>query len=120
MICRRVVLALLVVLPVGGCAAPTPVVSGPPPFSEVDPYTSPYFITLEGTGLVESQGAERVYSLGVNACSKFDQGRTIASEVDGLTTEARLGVEAGSLVGSAVLHLCPQHQQAARDYVDAH
>ncbi len=99
-------------------AAP-PGVSTPPPFSEVDPYTSPYFIALEGTGLVESQGAERLYNLGVNTCRLLDAGRTVGSEVEALAVESNLGDTAGSLVGAAVLHLCPQHEQAARDYAAA-
>lgn len=105
----------------GGCGTPggaSPGTSPPPaPFSEVDQRTSPYFIALEGTGLVESQGAERVYNLGVNACSKLDQGSSVKSEVEGLAVEAKLGDVAGSLVGAAVGHLCPQHRPAAEDYV---
>lgn len=31
--------------------------------------------------------------------------------------ESKLGDKAGSLVGSAVANLCPQHEQAAKDYV---
>lgn len=101
----------------GGAPSAPAIPAGPPPFSEVDPYTSPYFITLEGTGLVESQGAERLYNLGVNTCSRLDSGRSVADEI-AFVSDSNLGDEAGSVVGAAVAHLCPQHEPAVREYLD--
>ncbi len=157
MTCRRVALAVLLVLvlPVVGCAAPPapapggtppgvvegppgsvseappgvdvqppppvaapPGVSTPPPFSEVDPYTSPYFIALEGTGLVESQGAERLYNLGVNTCAAVDGGDTLIEQWAVLIAESRLGEASGNVLTASVSYLCPQHEDALQRLID--
>jgi hypothetical protein len=104
--------------PPAAAPPPAPAPAAPPPFEEVDPFTSPYFIALEGTGLAESQGEMRLYNLGVNTCRLLDAGRTVESEVTALAEESNLGDEAGSLVGAAVLHLCPQHEAAARAFAE--
>lgn len=99
------------------CAAPAP--TAPAPFAEVDQRTSPFFIALEDTSLVESQGAERVYNLGLNACSAFDRGETVAKRWASLAAESRLPVgEAGDLLVASVQHLCPQHRPAMQAFAD--
>jgi hypothetical protein len=119
---RSALLPVLLVLATTGCAATSAGFSAAtgavPPFSDVTPRTNTYLIALEGTGLARTQGEERLYNLGRNACSALDKGRTVESQVTALATEARLGREAGSVVGAAVAHMCPQHTDAAKAYVE--
>lgn len=111
---RSPILVLLAALSVAGCSADS---GPPPPFSEVDPYTSGYFIALDDTGLAASQGEERLYNLGVNSCSFFDRGDTFAREWAALAVESNLGIEpAGRLIVSAVQNLCPQHEDALEEF----
>lgn len=99
-------------LALAGCGSSEP----PPPFSQVDPYTSGYFISLEGTGLAQDQGQERLYNLGVNACAHLDKGDSVSSEIQALTTDANLGPAAANLVAAAVTELCPQHTDALKAF----
>lgn len=87
-----------------------------PPFDEIDPHTSLFFVTLEGTGLVESQGEQRLYGLGVNVCQRLDAGQSIEEQ---LADDAGLGDDMGSIVGAAVTDMCPQHGQLVEDYLAA-
>lgn len=91
-----------------------------PPFDQVDPYLSLYFVTLEDTTLAAAQGEERLYNLGLGVCRNLDRGNTIDQELAGLVDDARLaGGDAASLVGAAVSDLCPHHGQLVEDYLAA-
>lgn len=85
-----------------------------PAFEGIDPYTHGYFIELEGTGLADSQGKERLYNLGINVCQRLDAGQTVEQQ---LADDAGLGDQMGSIVGAAVTHLCPQHSEAVENYL---
>lgn len=89
-----------------------------PDFSDVDPYTSGYFIALEGTGLAASQGEERLYNLGVNICQRLDADQTVEEQ---FTDQAppNLGDEWGAVIGAAVSDLCPQHSDALETFMAA-
>lgn len=87
-----------------------------PPFEGVDTYTSSYFIALEDTTLAETMGEERLYRLGVRTCERFDSGVSVDEEMRDLDA---MGDDAGSMLGAAVGFLCPQHEEAAQEWVDA-
>src|SRR5687768_16705577 len=87
-----------------------------PPFSDVDPYTSLFFVTLEGSGLVESQGEERLYNLGLNVCERLDAGQSIEEQ---LADDAGLGDNMGLVVGAAVTDMCPQHGELVEDFLNS-
>lgn len=102
-----------------GCSGAPEPSEAYPPFSEVDPYTSEFFIALEDTSLVESQGEERLYNLGLNSCRFLDRGDTIAREWAALAVESNLGLDpAGRLIVASVQDLCPQHEDSLRQFVD--
>jgi hypothetical protein len=87
-----------------------------PPFSEVDPETSLFFIELEDTDLVETQGEERLYNLGIDVCEGFDADRTVEQI---LADDASLGDVWGQVVALAVTDLCPQYGDEVDKYVAA-
>ena len=88
-----------------------------PAFTAVDPHTHRYFIALEGTGLAEGQGEERLWGLGMGVCRNLDDGGSVAGEVEGLAVDAGLGDAAGSVVASAVSGICEQHLPAVEAWV---
>lgn len=89
-----------------------------PPFADVDPYLSLYFITLERTTLADDQGDERLYNLGLGVCRNLDRGNGIEQELAGLVDDARLTAsDAGALVGAAVADLCPHHGPTVEQYL---
>ncbi len=102
-------------------APPAPTTPAPPtykPFDQVEPFTSPYFITLEPTGLAERLGEPLLYELGLKVCRNLDSGATIADElahVESLDIE-----ESGTVVGAAVTDMCPQHGPAVEQYLATH
>lgn len=85
-------------------------------FENVDTHTSPYFIELEDTGLIEDQGEQRLYNLGINVCTRLDAGQTVE---ENMADDAGLGDSWGSVVGAAVADLCPHHGDAVEAYLAA-
>lgn len=98
-------------------AAPTTTeAEGYPTFDDVDTNTNPYFISLEDKDLDNSAEA-LVWDTGVTVCENLDTGATIQDELDRLADLE--WTAAPSIVASAALYICDDHEQAARDYVDA-
>jgi hypothetical protein len=87
-----------------------------PAFTDIDPYTSEYFIALEGTDLATTLGEALLFEAGVNVCRDLDAGSSIGQELDNL---GHLGDDSGSIVGAAVTDFCPHHGQLVEDYLAA-
>jgi cobalamin biosynthesis protein CobT len=79
-----------------------------PPFSDIDPATSPFFSTIEQTDLVERLGEEEVYEWGLTICRYFDDGMTLDGAINRLMV-AGFGDDTAVLTASAVVNICPDH-----------
>lgn len=87
-------------------------------FGDVDVYTHAYFISLEDVD-TQSSADSLLWSIGVETCENFDAGAAVEDELERVGTQLGYGDQSGSIVASAALYICDQHEQMLRDWHEA-
>lgn len=114
-----------------GCGGATEA-SGPPKdgykkFSEVDPYTSGYFIALEDEGsdpvTYNGHAEDTVYvqlawTYGVAFCEDLDAGKSVKKSLIELKNEVQTSADYASLAGAAAGNICTHNKEQVQKWVD--
>lgn len=97
-------------------------------FEDVNPELHGFFISLEDAGAdpvtyaggLEATETEQqfLWNMGTQFCEDLDSGAEMPVAFEDLEENSNLGVESGSVAGSAVAQLCPDHESVAQEWVD--